>query len=497
MENNLKEVLTGKNYYWIAKTKSGMILMRNGTIDLKSFRKDKEKKIQVEDFFTVASTGKEDMEALQRLKNDLKKSKGFSDNQINRLTFECIPKKELNGKPTVKENLNKILEQKQLRLDIDDNTANLACDILYYFEQIGEFQLKESLDTIDIFDPNNEEQICQILFWNKKYSIFVPDSSYYYIGRTLEEFEKDFDEIYENYAKDLYGYFTYENEIDGSLKEYYKGKKYLKIKWVDNLEDANKLCPKKYWKYFDDATIPKFLTDKDMPGKKYGFVIDTKGRPLAGIAAYFNGKKDSDYKDETLPYLWELGAVSKEPENKTQEPCPWARARTGSMLANDFAKKVNYKFWFSTASDSANKYWIGLVSKGYLNGVSHLYYLGNTKWNDPAYSTVKPNIKLCNFPNKDDRLKIGEDAIPKVQILLKEDAWLEKKEGIIEILIDGKWEGVGNDRTKKCQWSIDVPSRIFKNGKEAKTSGLYHRLLNAGYSEEKENIRFNSQNKLD
>lgn len=206
--NNLKELKTGLDWRWVAKTPNGKYIKDWQVADLKSHRYDKTKKEKDQDtingILTIPAYGKEDKEAYNKFIDLLKTKKNFSDIQIQRLNISCVPLKSLKN----------IKEQKQLRLDIDEDTANLASDIIYYFEQLGDFQLKQNIDTIDVFDSNNKEQICEILFWNKKYSIFVDDCQYYYIGRTLKEFEKDFDEIYECYAKEVYGDNNYWSDID-------------------------------------------------------------------------------------------------------------------------------------------------------------------------------------------------------------------------------------------------------------------------------------------
>lgn len=303
-------------------------------------------------------------------------------------------------------NTYKVQEQKQPRLDIDDYTINLASSIVYYFEQTKDFLIKQSIDTISIYDRNTEDVICEVLFWNKKYTIFTVDSEYYYIGRTLEEFKKDFVEIYESYIDEIYDIYSFYYQDDEDFLEPEKllgytkvSKKENKIVWVDNLKDANKVCPKKYWKFFDESTVPKFLKDADAPGEKYGFVIDGEGRPLAGISVYFEGIKNNDYLDDTLPYLSEIGSVTKTKNlSGNQIRCKFAQKGVGTALVKDFAKKVNYKFWFKTASDSADKYWQYIAQSGKLGKVIKLYYLGKTRWDTPEYSTIEPDESLINCP---------------------------------------------------------------------------------------------------
>lgn len=77
---------------------------------------------------------------------------------------------------------------------------------------------------------------------------------------------------------------------------------------------------------------------------------------------------------------------------------------------------------------------------------------------------------------------------------LREDAWLEKEEGVLEILVNGNWEPVGMDKTRKSGWSTNVPGKVYANKLQAESSGLYKRLEATGYSEESGTLRFNSEN---
>lgn len=268
----IKELNTGKDWVWIAKTPNNKYIKDFVTLSLKSQKCDKAKKEKdqetVNSILAVSATGKDDKKAYNDFLKLLKTKKGFSDKQIEKLDIVCIPLKDLKS---IAE--NKLQEQKQLRLDVDDYTANLASGIVHSFEWNDDFVLKQSIDTVNVHDKITEDIICEILFWNKKYTIFTVDSDYYYIGKSVEEFEKDFSEVYENYLYEMYNYTFDYLEADPFLNsekllEYTKAsRKENRIVWVDNLKDANRLCSKKYWQYFDEGTVPKFLNDVDVPGK--------------------------------------------------------------------------------------------------------------------------------------------------------------------------------------------------------------------------------------
>lgn len=174
----------------------------------------------------------------------------------------------------------------------------------------------------------------------------------------------------------------------GKLKE--ETTEETSVIWTDNIEEARSICLKEYYKYFAEGSIQKLLED----GTKatYGFVVDSKKRPLAGIAVLLDGKKDDVCKDEKLPYLWELASTTNDPERleNNQELCPFSQKGTGTQLAELFAENVNYKFWFKTASVSADNYWKDVTKKGKLGKVITLYKIGTTIWGTPIYQTVAP-----------------------------------------------------------------------------------------------------------
>lgn len=90
---------------------------------------------------------------------------------------------------------------------------------------------------------------------------------------------------------------------------------------------------------------------------------------------------------------------------------------------------------------------------------------------------------------------VKESIQNRFQRKLNEDAWLNNQEGVLEIKVNGKWEAVGIDKDAKEGWSTKVPGKVYNNEKQAKTSGLYRRLVNAGYEEAKKTLRFTSSNK--
>lgn len=188
--SNLKELKTGKDWVWIAKTPSNKYIKDYKVVDPKSHKYNKNKKEKdqetVNSVLAVSATGKDDKEAYNNFIELLKNEKGFSDAQIKKLTIDCIPSKDLKN----------IKEQKQLRLDSDEKTINLASSIIHYLSQDSNYTLDQSIDTIDVYlkNYNNPILLCEVLFWNKEYLIFNPDHEYYYIGKDLEEFEKDFKE---------------------------------------------------------------------------------------------------------------------------------------------------------------------------------------------------------------------------------------------------------------------------------------------------------------
>lgn len=204
--SNLKELKTGKDWVWVARTPSNKYIKDYKVVDPKSHKYNKNKKEKdqetINSVLAVPATGKDDKEAYNTFIELLKTEKGFSDTQIKKLTIDCIPSKELKN----------IKEQKQLRLDSDEETINLASSITDYLSQDKNYILDQSVDTIDVYleNYNNPILLCEVLFWNKEYLIFVPDHEYYYIGRTLEEFEKDFKEIDKQFEYDsFFGNFDF------------------------------------------------------------------------------------------------------------------------------------------------------------------------------------------------------------------------------------------------------------------------------------------------
>lgn len=122
---------------------------------------------------------------------------------------------------------------------------------------------------------------------------------------------------------------------------------------------------------------------------------------------------------------------------------------------------------------------------GYLN--KKLNQIMRQRW---GQSDVDKCIGNTLFPKR-----VKESARKRFQRKLREDAWEDKKEGVLEIFVKGKWEAVGIDRNKEEGWSVDVPGKIYSSASKAKESSLYKRLEKAGYSEKKNTLRFNSKNK--
>ena len=69
----------------------------------------------------------------------------------------------------------------------------------------------------------------------------------------------------------------------------------------------------------------------------------------------------------------------------------------------------------------------------------------------------------------------------------------DNPECIIEILKDGKWEGVGIDKNADDGWSTDVNFTVFESEDKARKSGMARRVKNAGYSEEDGTLKFSTK----
>jgi hypothetical protein len=69
----------------------------------------------------------------------------------------------------------------------------------------------------------------------------------------------------------------------------------------------------------------------------------------------------------------------------------------------------------------------------------------------------------------------------------------DNPECIIEILKDGKWEGVGIDKNAEDGWSTDVNFTVFESEDKARKSGMARRVKNAGYSEEDGTLKFSTK----
>lgn len=193
----IKEFETKKHYFWIALTLSGKPVRDYSSIlDTKSINYTKKDQENIKNIIAVSATSDKDLTALNYLKIELKNKKNYTDDIINKLTFRCIKEDQLN----------KLIEQKQLRLDTDENTANLASNIIHYLTQDDDYLLTQNIDSIDIYQKNygNPIILCEVLFWNKEYTIFTTSTEYYYIGRTLEDFEKDFEDICREFENDAF-----------------------------------------------------------------------------------------------------------------------------------------------------------------------------------------------------------------------------------------------------------------------------------------------------
>lgn len=131
---------------------------------------------------------------------------------------------------------------------------------------------------------------------------------------------------------------------------------------------------------------------------------------------------------------------------------------------------------------------------GYLN--KKLNQIMQTRWGKEQADKCINNTLFKNRIKKESIQKRFQKSLKEQtkKAKLMEDAWLEKEEGVLEILVNGNWESVGIDKTKKSGWSTSVPGTVFTNKLRAESSGLFKRLEAAGYSEEDNTLRFNSEN---